>query len=115
MGDSLLNYESDKQSKNVSLSLALPGLGVPQTVYTSIIQSLENLKIGVKCGLHTGNECHVLEPCEDVLKYFDGETVNIKFFDIESNSIVLPMEALMRQRQDKCSILVTNLGRLTDN
>lgn len=93
MGESILPSE-DSNAWSAALSLTIPGVGFPEDLYTEASQKLE--KKGAICGLMTGNSCHFVSKCADVLKYVDTETLSVTFFDLNSDSVVLPLAALMR-------------------
>ena len=67
----------DEKTRHASLTLSLPGVGIPSPHYHSFSGIVSRMNIGIKCGLHTGNSCHFMGECADKLSYVTGETMNV--------------------------------------
>ena len=65
----------------IALSLALPGIGLPQTLYNNAVQSLINLNQNVQCGSSYGNSCHFPKLCKEILASVKGKNIEIQFSD----------------------------------
>lgn len=113
--DEFLPENSDSTFK-ATLSLSLPGLGLPSDLYNEISLKLEKLSNKLICGYLVGNSCHFSDTCANVLSHVNDNPISIKFFNLNQDSIVLPLEALMREAdKNTCRLLITNLGNFSIN
>jgi hypothetical protein len=71
------------------------------------------LNNGISCGYNIGNSCKFTETCSKVLATASQYELNVKFLDINGDSLILPLPTLMRETtsaHEPCILLIHNLG-----
>lgn len=96
------------QDKDVEITMGVPGAGFPEELYMQVAKKLYAANSKIICPSSYGYSCHSTVYCGQLLPSIEDLSFQMHFGDKQTFEV--PIAAFMRQVDDKCNILVTNLG-----
>jgi hypothetical protein len=97
------------KNKVVELSMGLSGLGFPQADYFNVAEELYSIDESIVCPGTNGGSCHSHLACADLYTEFKDAFLDLHLLG-SSYAFKMPLTTLLSQQEDKCQILVSNLG-----
>lgn len=112
---SKLRYRSTDLLGNhttLHLSLAMPGIGLPEDVYLKFAKMAQKINPKVTCVPSYGEMCFADLSCDDLETSLKGTQFDFAFKNA-ADRLILPIESLMKEstKKNQCKLLVTNLGK----
>jgi hypothetical protein len=94
--------------KYVEITMGVPGVGLPEPLYMQVAKKLYEAESKIICPSSYGYSCHSTTFCAQLLPSIEDMHFQMHFGD--KKTFEVPIAAFMRQTDDQCKILVTNLG-----
>lgn len=92
----------------VEFSMGLAGMGLPQDEYMQVARQLYDSNPKIICPSSFGGMCHSDLFCAQLLDSIEDLSFKVAFDT--KKKFDMPIATLMRQADDQCNIMVTNLG-----
>lgn len=102
----------------VTFSLALPGIGFPESVYQSVMTQIQGYDSRIVCAQSYGGLCRADTTCADLSSNLASLRFSVKFGS-ETEGVTIPIEAIMKESTNsgktQCKVLLHNLGSNTQS
>lgn len=105
----------DDGPTHVEVSMGLSSIGLPEAEYLTVARKLYGQNSKIQCHSTIGSQCHTDMSCTQLLPKVKSNKFRLEFdnSDGKTDYVELPLAALLRQQDQGCNILITNLGKNT--